>query len=142
MYQLQWANVLLTQVTSLFLNVTEKIGFHLEDYGKSLVSDVAPGLNDTLLELRGHFIGEKHTRENFTNQHYLPSPLISRLTTETWQREGCKDILERAKEKVKDILEKHSGFPLLEEKEKMLDKTFIEILKKYGIGQEEIPWGF
>jgi trimethylamine--corrinoid protein Co-methyltransferase len=89
----------------------------------------------------GHFIGEKHTRENFANEHYLPSALISRLTTETWQHEGSTNILQRARDKVDEILQKQSGSSLPSEKESDLNASFIEILKKYEIKQKEIPWG-
>jgi trimethylamine--corrinoid protein Co-methyltransferase len=88
----------------------------------------------------GHYIGEKHTRERLTKEHFIPSSIISRLTIETWQREGCKDILEQAKEKVSDILDKHSGTPLSSAADYRLGEVFIDILKKYEITQKEIPW--
>ena len=88
-----------------------------------------------------HFIGEKHTRENLMKEHLIPSSVICRLTTETWQNEGCKDILERARVKAHEILETHSGSPLTFEFDNQLDTVFIDILTKYQITQRELPWG-
>jgi trimethylamine--corrinoid protein Co-methyltransferase len=97
-----------------------------------VISNVGPG---------GHFIGEKHTRDYLEEVHFFPSSVISRLTSDTWQRNGSKNILERAKERVKEILKQHSGTPLQFDTDNKLDEIFIDIMNNHGIAQRQLPWG-
>ena len=87
-----------------------------------LISKVGPG---------GDFLGQRHTAKNLRREHFMPSDVIDRLTTETWLDGGSKNMLERAKKKVQTILKTHEPVPLLPETENTLDITFRDILKRY-----------
>ena len=59
----------------------------------------------------GEFVSHMHTFENF-KQHQFDSRLFNRQMRETWEAAGGKDLLERAREKAKYILENHQPDPL------------------------------
>jgi len=73
----------------------------------------------------GNFLAEKHTLDYFKREHFLPD-LSDRRPYETWLKDGAKDIVKRAKEKVKTMLEKHQGKPLDED----VQKEIQEIIRK------------
>ena len=58
-------------------------------------------------------------------EHFLPE-LTDRRSYEAWLKNGAKDIVKRAKEKVKTILEKHRPKPL----ERDAAKEIKEIIKR------------
>jgi trimethylamine--corrinoid protein Co-methyltransferase len=87
-----------------------------------LISKVGPA---------GNFLGQRHTARNLRREHFMPSDIIDRLTTESWMDGGSKTTMERAKEKVDLILEKHTPTPLPKTTEDELDATFQSLLKQY-----------
>ena len=99
-------------------------GIDLEEMSvlTELISKVGPG---------GDFLGQRHTAKNLRREHFMPSDVIDRLTTESWLDEGSKNMLERAREKVQTILKTHKPVPLSPETENTLDTTFRTILKRY-----------
>ena len=54
----------------------------------------------------GNYFTEEHTRRHFRQEHYIPKLLV-REGYETWQKEGSKTVLDRARERVRSILEAH-----------------------------------
>jgi len=86
-----------------------------------------------LITKKGHegvFISEKHTLKHFRD---LWVPMIADFNSyEMWVKEGSKDMVQRAKEKVKEILETHKPAPL----EPEIQEKLKEILKE---GEEKIP---
>jgi len=72
----------------------------------------------------GNFLGEKHTRTHYLNEHDL-SKLSDRNTREAWEKAGSKDIIQRAKETVKQKLRDHQIEPL----ETSIAKELEEIIR-------------
>ncbi|MGQ9545479.1 MAG: trimethylamine methyltransferase family protein, partial [Candidatus Bathycorpusculaceae bacterium] len=85
----------------------------------NIIRKVGPG---------GNFLAEKHTLENLRREHFIPE-LTDRRSFETWLKEGAKDIVKIAREKVKTILQKHHVQPLEKEIREEI-KNIIEIAKK------------
>ncbi len=54
----------------------------------------------------GHFLGNAHTLEHMTTEFVFPE-LMDRERTDTWEREGRTDLLERARAKSDTILNSH-----------------------------------
>ncbi|MBY9018463.1 MAG: trimethylamine methyltransferase family protein, partial [Candidatus Lokiarchaeota archaeon] len=61
----------------------------------------------TTSEKKGvNFLAESHTRKHMKSELYMPR-LSDRSRRSTWQKKGSKDIIERAREKVNQILKDH-----------------------------------
>lgn len=75
--------------------------------------------------LGGNFLAERHTLDYLKKEHFIPE-LTDRRSYEAWLKDGAKDIVKRAKEKVRMILEKHKPEPL----EKDVAKQIREIIKR------------
>jgi trimethylamine---corrinoid protein Co-methyltransferase len=54
----------------------------------------------------GHYLAEEHTVNHFKREHYIPSLLV-REPHATWVSQGSNNLLERAKEKVREIIDHH-----------------------------------
>ena len=89
-----------------------------------IIAKVGPG---------GHFLAEKHTRENLMREQFMPSDVFSRLTPNSWRKSGSKNTVDRAKEIVDKLLTDHVPKPLTLDAEERLDQVFKEILERYGL---------
>jgi trimethylamine--corrinoid protein Co-methyltransferase len=78
---------------------------------------------------RGNFLREKHSLQHLRKELYIPE-LADRKTREEWQKIGAKDILQRAKEKAKQILETHEPEPLEKDIQEELRKIVKEAEKE------------
>jgi len=76
----------------------------------------------------GHFLGQRQTMEDLKIEQYLPS-ISDRLDRKKWEEKGAKDLVDRASEKVKDILKNHEVLPLPKDIEKELIK-FLDAKRK------------
>ncbi len=54
----------------------------------------------------GHFLGNTQTLQ-FMETEYLYPTLMDRTPTDTWEKDGSRDILERSREVVKNVLGSH-----------------------------------
>jgi len=90
-----------------------------ETLAVDMIRKVGPG---------GHFLSEKHTLQHI-KELYIPE-LADRKTRGDWRDTGSKDILQRAKEKVKKILEAYRPEPLEEEVQEELSRIVREAEKK------------
>jgi len=72
----------------------------------------------------GNYLGEKHTVNMWKNDHFLPE-LGYWKNYDEWIHEGSKDIVERANERAKEIIDNHVVEPLPED----VDKEITKILK-------------
>jgi len=54
----------------------------------------------------GQYLTEPHTRRHFRQEHYIPRLLV-REGYETWEKEGRRTALDRARERVGEILANH-----------------------------------
>jgi len=59
----------------------------------------------------GHYLSERHTREYFRKEHFIPE-ITDRRAYESWLKDGAKTIVDRAKESVRTILREHRPVPL------------------------------
>jgi trimethylamine--corrinoid protein Co-methyltransferase len=87
-----------------------------ETLAVDLIKEVGPG---------GAYIGRRHTLNHFEKEHYIPR-IFYRKSYDSWYHSGSKDIRQRAKEKVQEILEKHQPEPL----EKTTQEKIAQIIKK------------
>lgn len=90
------------------LEVTE------ENMAVDLIEKVGP---------RGSFMAEPHTFEHFKKEFYNPF-IFSRTEYTQWEKEGKKDVQEKAHEMVQDVLQNYEKPPL--------DKSIERDLRKYA----------
>ena len=95
-----------------------------------IIAKVGPG---------GHFLAEKHTRENLMKEQFMPSDVFSRLTPDAWRKSGSKNTVDRAKEIVDKLLTDHVPKPLPHDAEERLDQVFKEILARHGLPKPQPP---
>jgi trimethylamine--corrinoid protein Co-methyltransferase len=75
------------------------ISVNEEKLAVDLISKVGP---------RGQYIKEEHTRKFFREEYFMPE-LSDKLTRGRWEKEGSKDIVTKAREKVKKLLAEHKA---------------------------------
>ena len=100
------------EIIGMVKRILRGIEINTDTLATDVIDKVGPG---------GNFLGEKHTRKHYQNEHDL-STLSDRLTREAWEKKGSKDVVQRAKEVVKQRLEYHKVEPL--------DLEITEILEK------------
>jgi len=115
------------EIAGLALRFGRGVLVDVETLAEKLIEEVGPG---------GLFLKYKHTREWWIKEHYIPK-LLNRKTYDMWKKSGSKDLVTIAKEQVEKILKEHTIEPLPPDIEKELDKTILEIAKKYKI--EKLP---
>lgn len=59
----------------------------------------------------GHYLAEEHTVTHFRQEHYIPELLV-RDPYSTWEKEGSKTALDRARQKVEELLAAHKPRPV------------------------------
>jgi len=94
-----------------------------------IIAKVGPG---------GHFLAEKHTRENLMREQLMPTGVFCRLTPDSWRKSGSKNSIDRAKEMVDKLLTDHVPKPLPPEAEERLDRVFKEILARHGLPKPSV----
>lgn len=87
----------------------------------------------------GHFLAEKHTRENLQKEQYMPSEVIDRLSPDAWLKSGSKDSSHRARERANRILRDHKPKPLSSSTEALLESVMKEILRSYSLNSSHLP---
>jgi trimethylamine--corrinoid protein Co-methyltransferase len=118
------------EVCGTAYRLIEGISVESGDLAIDIIDKVGPG---------GHFLAEKHTRENLMKERFIPSDVLCRLSPDAWVKGGKKDILKRSREAVEKVLTEHSPDPLPADAEVGLRRTFKEILKRRGIPPSEVP---
>ena len=73
-----------------------------ETLAVDLIEKVGPG---------GHYMTEEHTYENFKKHWWFPT-IFNRRRYDFWVNEGCPDLADLAREKLKGIIETHQPTPL------------------------------
>ncbi|GAG77584.1 unnamed protein product, partial [marine sediment metagenome] len=79
------------------------------------------------------FLGEPHTRKFMRKELYIPT-MIDRNRRSTWRKKGSKDIIERARDKVKQILQSFTPPEVDGEIEAKL-KDYIKDVEKRSLDQ-------
>ena len=85
-----------------------------------VIRNVGPG---------GHFLSQKHTLKHYKKDHWMPA-LIDRQMRGTWVKSGSKDLLQRSRERTREILATHLPTPLPEDTERELEHTLREAEKE------------
>jgi trimethylamine--corrinoid protein Co-methyltransferase len=109
------------------LRFAKGIHVDVETLADWLIEAVGPG---------GHFLKYKHTREWARKEYYIPK-LLDKFSVHAWKEKGSKTLGAVVKEYVEKILREHVVEPLSPDIVKDLDKTMLEIAKRYGI--EKLP---
>jgi len=78
---------------------------------------------------RGNYLSQSHTLKFFRKEHWFPS-LTDRQIKQTWMKNGSKDLLQRANERTREILQTHKPTPLPVTVEKELDKVLGDAEKR------------
>jgi trimethylamine--corrinoid protein Co-methyltransferase len=88
-----------------------------ETLAVDLIREVGP--------IPGHFLDREHTRKWWPREQFVPI-LADRQSHEEWVRSGSKSVIDRAKERVQDILASHEPTPLPEDQERAIDDILKE----------------
>ncbi len=110
------------------------------------VSDDAMAL-DLIREVNyaGNYLDQPHTARTFRREHYIPK-LMVREGYETWEKEGRRSVLDRARERVREILAAHQPRQLDEAVEEALraylETTRERTIQDYMVYEDEAqqPW--
>jgi trimethylamine--corrinoid protein Co-methyltransferase len=102
--------------------IIERIAQGIEVTDESLAVDVTdrvgPGRD---------FLGQRHTMERFREEHFMPI-ISDRSSWDSWAQKGSKSILDRARERVRKILDEHSVEPVRDE----VGETVARLIEKRG----------
>lgn len=90
-----------------------------------VIEKVGPGKN---------FLAQKHTMQHLKTDHFMPN-LIDRRSYDAWAQAGSKNLVQKAREKTKWILENHKVPPIDADREKKM-LGVIEKAKKDMWGGE------
>ena len=84
----------------------------------------------------GTYLPTEHTLKHFKDEFWF-AKLADRTPYETWASKGKKDILQRAKERVEEILETHMPKGISKSRKKEVEKIVREIFKREKIDYEK-----
>jgi len=112
------------EICGMALRLGDGLTFNDEMAGMDFIAGVGPG---------GHYLGERHTRKWLELERFMPSDLIDRLTHEAENKQGRKDMIDRARETVEHVLTEHVPEPLPIDLEKDLRNALTDIMNRYGI---------
>lgn len=79
--------------------------------------------------LPGDFLKTHHTRRLWKDEQFIPG-LSDRQSYESWIRHGSKDVVARARELAKGLIETHEVPPLPEEQDRELDRIIMAAEKE------------
>ncbi len=86
------------EILGMVMRAVEGIKVNDDTLAFDLIKQVGPG---------GNFVTAKHTRHFMRSEHYQPS-LSDRDSREEWEAKGRKTILERATERVEELIASHN----------------------------------
>ncbi len=86
---------------------------------------------------RADYLGQLHTARWFMEEQYIPSSVIDRGSLEAWKQKGSKTAWERAKDRVKELLDTYEPSAMAEDVRKELRAITLEAAEKFGM--EELP---
>jgi len=77
----------------------------------------------------GNFLGKKHTRDHFLTEHHMPT-ITDRRSRVAWEKKGSKNLREKAKEKIYEILKEYQPPELERDIKEELEKQVKKIRKR------------
>jgi len=108
------------EIAGALLRIAAGFEISEETLAFDIIEKVGPG---------GNFLTQKHTRDHFKSEQWFPS-LINRLRWEEWQAKGSKNIVEKAHERIDELIKKYEPNPLPKDIQKELDEIVKEAEKK------------
>jgi len=89
------------EIIGMMRRVMRGIEVNAETLASDIIARIGPG---------GYFLPEKHTREYFRKEYFIPS-IIERDSRTMWAKMGSTDIVKRARDKARKMLEEHQPPP-------------------------------
>ena len=86
---------------------------------------------------RAEYLSEPHTLRWFREELYIPSPVIDRGSLDAWQRRGATTALERARERVAQLLATYQPPPISEALRQELRHIATSAARRFGL--DELP---
>jgi trimethylamine--corrinoid protein Co-methyltransferase len=78
----------------------------------------------------GSYLGEKHTLTHWKKEYFVPA-VADRLSYDEWIRQGKKSMIDRAAERMQNILRTHKPAPITAEQDKDLERILEDARKHY-----------
>jgi trimethylamine--corrinoid protein Co-methyltransferase len=117
-------SVLDDDIAGMMGRFVEGIAVNQETLAVDIIEKVGP--------IPGHYLTEKHTREWWKKEHFIPKA-ADRLSYPEWIAAGKKSALENARERVEQILASHQPTPpLTAGQEEDLDRILDEARRYYA----------
>jgi trimethylamine--corrinoid protein Co-methyltransferase len=83
----------------------------------------------------GNFLATEHTRQWFRRELFIPSPVIDRDYRQAWEAKGARDIVQRAREQVEQLVAAYQPKPLSKEVEKELTAITLQAAQERGMNK-------
>ena len=100
-------------------------GIEINDY--NLATDIIKSVG-----IGGEFVTQEHTVQNYRGIQSAPE-LFDRSLRESWEAAGGKELIERATEKAKWVLENHKPDPLPPGTEALIKDVLAEAAEEEGV---------
>jgi trimethylamine:corrinoid methyltransferase-like protein len=100
----------------------------IEQRTRTLATEMFVGMN-----FKGDFLKQKVTRQLFSKEQHLPSPVIDRGSIRAWQQGGGLDTFARARLRVKELLASYQRPTLPPDAERELRGIVEGEAKKAGM---------
>jgi trimethylamine--corrinoid protein Co-methyltransferase len=99
-------------------------GFNVNDetLAIDLIKDVGQG--------PGTFLNKTHTRKNWKKEYFMPR-VADRLSYQEWISTGKKNMIEKAKERMDEILRNHKPKPMPPDRDKEIDRILSDARNYY-----------
>ena len=110
------------EIAGQVLRITRGIEVSDETLALDVIKEVGPA---------GNYLSHGHTLKHFRDELWLPQ-LADRQSRGTWESDGQKDMLRRAQERVRDILENHHPQPLDEDRRLAVASVVRDICEREG----------
>ena len=78
----------------------------------------------------GSFLGKSHTRTNWKKEYCVPR-VFDRLSYQDWSATGKKNVIDRAKKRMEEILETFEPKPVTAIQDREINKILKEARKYY-----------
>jgi trimethylamine--corrinoid protein Co-methyltransferase len=78
----------------------------------------------------GSYLGEEHTRTHWKKEYFVPA-VADRLSYDEWIKQGRKSIIDRAAEKMQELLCTHKPLPITAEQDKDIERILEDARQHY-----------
>jgi len=95
----------------------------IEDHGSPFASEILKDYED-----KQELLSHSSTLKYFKKELFLPSPIIDRMTRDSWKEKGSKSARKRAKDQASKILSNPSTHPIKDNLRRELEKIALKNL--------------